>query len=157
VNRTAWGLDSGRDVDWLTKAECRKHPPEWWSVPDGSTVKLTADNRRAMVVCASCPVAGECERETDPALHAGTIRAGRVVRRDEWARCVKCRQPFERSRRGRGTTWPGRRPASRARPPGRSISSSTGSSGGRAEDRMRTQPVDTSVEGAGEAWWVPGW
>jgi hypothetical protein len=103
VNRSTWGLGSGPDVDWLARAKCRGHDPEWWSVVDGSTPKLTVANLTAIQVCNACPVLAECGSRTDPDLHAGTIRAGRVVKRSEWARCARCHGPFKRSKT-RGNT-----------------------------------------------------
>lgn len=48
-------------AQWRLDAACRGHPhPEWWSVATPGNTDGQEDNRRAVAICDSCPVAAQC-------------------------------------------------------------------------------------------------
>jgi hypothetical protein len=76
MRTTASGLSA--DEGWELRAACGRHDPDWWIVHHG---QVSEANRAAVGICdGGCPVRRQCRQHTDPDLHAGTIRAGEVVR-----------------------------------------------------------------------------
>lgn len=65
---------------WDWRGSCSKPGmnPDWWDVLGRN---LSADNRRAILICLSCPVKEECWNDVlqNPSLFHGTIRDARVV------------------------------------------------------------------------------
>lgn len=57
------------DVDWKTRAECRKHPADWW-FPDGE------QDCTAISICRECPVRRECGRHAYRTSERRGIAAG---------------------------------------------------------------------------------
>ena len=53
-SRGTWTLDAPLPTGWREQAACVGHPPAWWDEED------RLDTRRALRVCAACPVASAC-------------------------------------------------------------------------------------------------
>lgn len=103
--RSAWGLDTGPDMHWLTRGACRQHNPDWWTVASRADSAGRKTNRLARAICATCPVRAECRALIEAGLApAGTIIAGIevpwVVRGYRHTQaltertCIRCRAPF---------------------------------------------------------------
>lgn len=74
LTRAAYGLDSGREVDWRQKAACREYNPDWWTaLADSIEAKYAAR------VCEGCPVLAACDAwaQKDPRRAAGAVYAGK--------------------------------------------------------------------------------
>lgn len=63
MTRSAWGLDSEPALDWSSEAACDPKTADWFWLDDsepGHWGGLSANNRQALRVCASCPVLRQC-------------------------------------------------------------------------------------------------
>lgn len=66
-------LDSDIDDSWMQRAACKDKPREWFFPERGQSV------RRALAICASCPVTAECtdyadQTNTQYGVWGGVIR-----------------------------------------------------------------------------------
>jgi hypothetical protein len=50
--------------DWTTRAACLGKPTNWFHPEHGSRPELPPISRRALALCASCPVSDECLAHT---------------------------------------------------------------------------------------------
>lgn len=72
---SAYGLDSGREIDWRQEAECGSGwwDPDWWSSTSGLR------QAQARWICQHlCPVLAECLpwAQEDPLRVGGTVAGG---------------------------------------------------------------------------------
>jgi len=106
MSRTAWGLDTLPDGDWLENAACGPNTAHLFDVlgTRGFTHQtLTAANEQAIAICRRCPVRQDCLN--DALLNPADwwfIAGGEVIHRGE---IVPARPAHSRSpRRGRRPT-----------------------------------------------------
>jgi len=84
LTRTAWGLSSDtRDQLWRQSANCGPTVAEWFWITGHHVGRnghvLSADNRRALALCDTCPVLAQClaDEVANPTPYAH-IAAGRL-------------------------------------------------------------------------------
>ena len=81
MNRSAWGLDTDRDLNWRTFAACGPDNAEWFFVSQLGG-HLSLENRMALALCAQCPVRTECladARSATGPVEQSRIAGGEVI------------------------------------------------------------------------------
>jgi len=83
--RSAYGLEATRDNGWRWLAACSVDTADWFFITSRSR-SLSPDNRRALRICAKCPVRIEClidaleDPEKVPRIAGGHVmRDGGIV------------------------------------------------------------------------------